>query len=444
MKSPSGASVLSRILRAFLTVAVGTLLVKGLALVKDLVVAYRLGVGDALDAFLMAFLLPSVLALLVGRAIASAAVPVLMQVRSTQGEGAAARLAGAILLLGGSLLGVLVILLMISADGVLPWLSVGFDGDKQALTHTLLWWLLPVLWFGGMSHLTAALLHAQERFALVALAPGVTPLVTILALVLAVQGQQVWLLAGASAVGCLCEWLVLLGACLRRGAVAWPEVSETVLLRRIAAQFTPLLASQGLVSGVALVDQGMAATLPAGSVASLSYAAKLPTLMVTLGCFALSASLLPHFSGLVAAQDWRGLRETAWRVLGVAVLATLPVVLFVWVASTPLVVWLFQRGAFDPAAVPPVALSQQLLMLQLPFCLASTVLNRVILACEGGRVLLLNALLGLLANALLNLWLMGWMGVAGIALSTSLSAALGCVYLGLAVMPLLRNRQRRA
>jgi len=438
MDSPT--PVLRRIFHAFLTVAGATLAVKGLALLKDLAVAHRLGVSDALDAFLIAFLLPSLLAVLVGRAAGNAALPVLMAVRGQAGEVVARRLAGAVLLLGGVLLGLVALLLGLGFRQLLPWLASGFPPSKQALTAELLWILLPSLWFGGMSHLTGLLLNARERFALVALAPGLTPALALLALLVWRGGAEVWLLAWATSLGCALEWLLLLGVSLRRRLLGWPDWGESALLRRIGGQFGPLLASNGLVSGTGLVDQVMAAWLVAGSVAALNYGNKLPLLFTTLGSMALGTALLPHFSAMVAAADWTGLRHTARRVMVLSWLATLPLTLVLWLASEPLVALLFQRGEFDAQAVPVVTLTQQLYLLQLPFFFAAMVLNRVVAACGGGGVLASNALLGLVLNALLNWLLMARLGVAGIALSTSLASAVGCGYLAWRLEPLLRAR----
>ncbi len=52
-------SVNRRILAALLTVGGLSVVVKAAATFKELAVAYRFGTGDAVDAFLIAFLVPS-------------------------------------------------------------------------------------------------------------------------------------------------------------------------------------------------------------------------------------------------------------------------------------------------------------------------------------------------------------------------------------------------
>src|SRR5207237_808646 len=76
-----GASTNRRILGATATVAMLSLVVRAVSLGKDLVVAYRFGTGDALDAFLIALLLPTFAINVVASSLNSAFVPIFIQLR---------------------------------------------------------------------------------------------------------------------------------------------------------------------------------------------------------------------------------------------------------------------------------------------------------------------------------------------------------------------------
>jgi putative peptidoglycan lipid II flippase len=64
-----------------------------------------------------------------------------------------------------------------------------------------------------------------------------------------------------------------------------------------------------------------------------------------------------------------------------------------------------------------------------PICLAGVLIVRVISAFKANQILLGGAVINLLANVALNLVLMRWWGVAGIAISTTLSHLLTYTYL---------------
>src|SRR2546428_10029287 len=80
------------ILAAVLTVGGFSVVVKATATLKELAVAYRFGTGDAVDAFLIAFLVPSLVVNVVAGSLTAAFTPVYIQVRETQGVSAARRL----------------------------------------------------------------------------------------------------------------------------------------------------------------------------------------------------------------------------------------------------------------------------------------------------------------------------------------------------------------
>src|SRR5262245_38254535 len=158
-----------------------TALVKLVAFVKDLMVARRFGTGDELDAFLVAFMLPSYAVSVLATSFASAFVPTYIRVWQKQGPAAAARLVGAALAAGLALLTIVTLLLAATNGYLLPLVGIGFDEAKLDLAQRLFYPLLGILLASGASAVFAAVLNAHERFAIAALAPVAIPLTTAVA-----------------------------------------------------------------------------------------------------------------------------------------------------------------------------------------------------------------------------------------------------------------------
>ncbi len=85
-------SVNRRIFAAMVTVGSFSALVKLAAAAKEMVIAYQFGAGDALDAFLIAFLLPQFAVTLVSGSLNAALIPTYIQVREREGHRGALRL----------------------------------------------------------------------------------------------------------------------------------------------------------------------------------------------------------------------------------------------------------------------------------------------------------------------------------------------------------------
>ena len=75
---------------------VATTAVKLVAAVKQIAVAYRFGVGDDLDAYLIAYLYVTFIILIISVSFASAIIPTYVDVKNRLGQGSAAALFGSI------------------------------------------------------------------------------------------------------------------------------------------------------------------------------------------------------------------------------------------------------------------------------------------------------------------------------------------------------------
>jgi len=215
--------------------------------------------------------------------------------------------------------------------------------------------------------------------------------------------------------------VVLLLALKKRGlhfSLRWHGLDPRV--RSVLAQYAPMLAAAILMGSNPIVDQAMAAALPAGSVAALGYANRIITGIVTLGAVTLSTATLPYFSRMVAARDWTGCRHTLKRYSALVVGATVPFMLLLITFSRPIIKVLYQRGAFTAADTELVSRVQIFYALQMPFYVWGMLFLRFISAVRRNDVLMYMAAINLALDIVLNLALMRVWHVAGIALSTSI------------------------
>src|SRR5260370_11651972 len=98
-------SINKQILRVALIVGAFSILARAAAVIKELIVARSFGRSDALDAFLIAFLLPAFVVTIVSGTVGSALVPVFVQVQQRQGREAAEKLLSSMSLISAATLG---------------------------------------------------------------------------------------------------------------------------------------------------------------------------------------------------------------------------------------------------------------------------------------------------------------------------------------------------
>jgi len=190
-------------------------------------------------------------------------------------------------------------------------------------------------------------------------------------------------------------------------------------VRQVAKQYAPMAAGALLMSSTELVDQSMAAMLGPGSVSALNYGNKIVALIIGIGSMALSTAVFPYFSRMVAGKDWAGISRTLKTYTGLVLLVTVPLTMVLLYFSEPIVMLLFERGAFSTGDTLLVGRVQSLYLLQMPFYVLSIMGVRLLSALKKNQILMVISGINLIANIVGNYLFMRHLGVAGISLSTS-------------------------
>lgn len=436
---PQSRSAFASILGSATLIAALTAVVKLGVLGRDIIAAQRFGTGEAMDVFSMAMVLPVFAVGILGGSFGSAVIPAYLRTTTRLGRDAGQALLGGISLLGGAALLTASVLLAVCAPLYVPLLAGGFDAAKTAAVVRAVQVLAPWTFLNGLVMLAASILNAQQRFAAAALSPITTPTATIMLLLLYPQ-WGVMCLVGGQVAGAASEILVLLVVLRRRGLSLRPRLTfPRAPLVDAITQYAPALGGAVLMSSTLVVDNAMAAHLPAGSVATLNYANRLILLPMGLTAMALGNAAIPYLAQLVAEdktpEAFTVVRTTVRRIFLVAI----PAVGLLILVAEPAITIVFQRGAFAVDDAQAVARVFSLAALQLPFYIASIMLIRLIAALRRNTLVARAALYNLALNIILNAVFMRIFGVAGIALSTSCVYAFSFCYVALALRRIARS-----
>lgn len=425
-----------------LTVSALGAVVKIAGAVKLVVMARAFGIGDELDAFLIAFLAPSLVAETLAGPLTASLVPGFIEARENQSPRRAELVYQQVL--------ALILLLLLVAAGVLgvcgpvalPYLASGFPAEKLRLTQGLLPWLLPILPLSGLSVGWRARLNADGQFAVAAAAPCMVPLTSILAVLTLSPAWGIYALLLGTVAGAVLE-VTLLGSALHlRGCAVLPRLGDrSPAVKRILGQYLPLMIAALVFSLATLVDQMLAARLESGSVAALNFGSKLMTVILSIAVAGITAAVIPHLSRLVAVGDWDTLVRTL-RSYGCWIVAlTIPATVILILCSGLLVRVLFQSGAFTASAAALVATVQQAAFLRIPFAILLALLFGVLSSLRANQILLWAAIGGLAVNSGLDLLLMNRIGVTGISLAGSFTSAVLTLYLAAVARKVIQSRR---
>ncbi len=303
---------------------------------------------------------------------------------------------------------------------VLPILASSFNPEKLAFTRQLFWALLPIITVTGLATTWAAVLNAEGEFALPAATPIITSLIVAFILFLRIQTGGAWGLALGTLIGACLEATLLGGRLKRHGLSLLPRwLGMDADLRQILRQYAPQAAAMLVFSGTTLADQAVAARLGPGSVAALNYGSKIISLFIGVTATTVSTAVLPHFSRLVALDDWKSLRRDMRRFSVLILAALTPLALLLAACSDPLVRLVFQRGAFTAQDTHLVGHVQAYFALQIPFFTVGMLCIRILCALKIISRNFWIAAFSVVLNLVLDIVFAREFGVAGIALSTT-------------------------
>jgi putative peptidoglycan lipid II flippase len=423
------------LIRSIATVGGLTMVSRVFGFVRDVLIASVLGAGSIADAFFVAFKFPNLFRRLFAEgAFTAAFVPIFAGVLETEGQPVAKRFAEQALsvLLSGLLVFVVVV------EIAMPWamhvFAPGFadEPDKFAMTVLFTRIAFPYLLFVSLVSLFAGVLNSLGRFAAAAATPILLNVSLIAAVLLAAPLMPTAghaLAWGVAAAGVL-QLLWMMAHCARAGIrlrLRRPRLTPRVsaLLRRAL----PVAVGAGLYQVNLLIDTVLASLLPSGSVSYLFYADRVNQLPLGVVGVAVGTALLPLLSRQVRAGHEAAANHSQNRALEFALLLTLPAAVALLMTAEPLVMVLFQRGAFGDAETAKTAAAVSVLATGLPAYILIKALAPGFFAREDTATPVKIAAAAMAINVAVALILMGPLLHVGIAAATSVAAWVNAVLL---------------
>jgi putative peptidoglycan lipid II flippase len=326
-----------------------------LGLLRDMTLA-AVFPREATDAWWVAFTIPNAMRQLLGEgAVTSAVVPALTEKLSTEGDEAAQAFFARVRGVSIAALVVVTALGMIFAGPVTELFAEGFrarPGELErtvALTRTV----FPYIFFMGTAALGMAALNANRRFAVAAFAPGLLNVALIAAALglpalLARSGiDPVQALAAGALVGGFLQVAAQWPALRALGYAKLPRFELTPDVRRVGARMAPLTLGIGIYYVDLVLSRRFLSELGPGAQSYFSWAMRLCDFPQGVFVMALSTAALPSLSMLAAKGAHEELVKTWAHGMGLAMFVALPASAALVALGEPLVVMLFQRGAFD-------------------------------------------------------------------------------------------------
>jgi putative peptidoglycan lipid II flippase len=416
-------------LKRLVSVSGFTLLSRITGFIRDTLLAWTLGGGVLSDAFFVAFLFPNYFRAIFGEGTINPAFLPRYAALHARGEyKKAAAFADAIF---SWQLAVQVILLIL-ATVFMPWivrvLAPGWADDprKFVLTVQLARITFPYLILTLVAVQLSAMLNAIHKFWAAAAWSNFQNLAMIGTLIL-----WHWFPNAAYAAA----WGVLIGGFLQLVFILWAGAREGLWLKINWPRWTPevrefFIAFGAVTVGAAsvvvapFIDTIIASWLPTGSRTALYYAERINGLPLGVLGIALRTVLLPEMSARLAKGDHAGSDAAQNRSAAMSLLLTLPFAAVFLAIPGIIMRGVFAHGAFDAHAAGLSASALAAYGAGLPAMALLGIVSSTFYARHDTLTPVRATVTAIVSNILLKvIFVWGFhMGVAGVALGTSLGA----------------------
>lgn len=410
--------------KAAIVVMVITLISKITGFLREIVLGSTYGATYVTDAYLVSQTIPQVIFATVTAALATTYIPLYSDIRIGRGEREAVKFTNKVVNAVFFLSAVVALLGMIFAEQIVSVIALGFEGEtlKLAVSFTRITFMMVL--FIGLSNIFQGFLQSNGEFALPALI-GIPYNFILISAMLFFGSKRPYGLVIATLLGAFSQLAVLLFGALKRGyrfETAFALNDPDVL--KVASLSVPVMMGTAVQQLNTTIDRMLASGLPEGSISALNFANRLNGFVYGLFSLSLSAVIYPLLSRLRAEEDLDAFKDKLVTSLNAIVLIILPITAGALILNRPIVSLLFERGEFTSRATAMTASALAYYSLGMVFYGMRDVLNKAFYSLQDTRTPMVNGMVTVGLNIIMNLIFVRFMAHNGLALATSISAAL--------------------
>lgn len=431
------------VLKAAWLIAVVTIFSKFIGFFRDVIIAKYYGASMVSDAYFYAYQIPSLAIILlggVGGPFHSAAVAVFSKLIPNLKEKPSEfvnKLYNTFLTSSVLFFTLLGLLFFIFSDQIMNLIISDGSRELIALASMHLKIMTPVFIVGGIVGIYYGLLITYRHFMLPNLSPIMMSIVIILMVTLTRNDNSGIVLAWATTIGAICQFLLQFPKIRQIGFRFKPNLNIThnPEFKNICELLFPAVLSSTVGQLHIYVDMFFASSLTEGAWTAIGYANRIFQFPVGILVTAFLVPLFPIFSRLVVENDMEGIKKYFNKGVGILFFGAIPIIIGILAVGMDGVKLVFERGAFNTFATLMVTEALWFLSVSIiPYVFRDSI-TRVYYSFNDSKTPFVIAFSSIVLKYLLNVLFITklHMGIGGITLSTSLVTLFNACALGILI-----------
>lgn len=405
-----------------------TILSKVIGFLRDTLVASSFGATYQTDAYNMAITIPEILFAIFSLAITTTFIPIFSETYKKKGKEEFFCFANNVMNLLLIISIVLCMLGWIFAPQLVRFIAPRFTGVTYELTIELTRISVFNIIFMSMNGGYTALLQTMDDFLAPSLVGIMLNMPIILYIILGAKGGVLGLTI-ATLIGNMLRVLIQFPWMRKHGyRYRFSMNIKDPRIKRILALILPVVIGAGANQINAIVDRSIGSGLPEGSISALNFASRITDVVYATFATAIVTVIYPVLSREGTEDSYDNFKFYIKKAVNNINIIMIPSAVGLIILSTPIIILLFKHGIFDDRAVGMTSIALIYYSVGIPFYGIRDVFNRGLYALKDTKTSTFNGIIGVGINIILNLILVRFMGIGGLALSTSI-AAIVCTFL---------------
>lgn len=406
---------------------VATMLVSALTLLsailgfgRDSYIAFAFGATRLTDAYLIATIVPDMIAGWISYTLTNALIPPL-KMELLRSPRSAKSLSGAALRIAAVGLVVLLLVTYVWRYQAIAVLAPGFTKLELHQVGEFLKIMILGVFLSGISGVLWGIHNAHENYTVPALV-GIVNNLTMIGMVVCLRPWLgIYALPYGFVGGLAMRVLVQLIPLLRRRTVSLLGSMWHPAMTHVIRAMPPILLSTGVGTVNMVVDRMLASGLPSGRITDLSFASKLGLFPATVVGMSVATTLYTKFVVAYEEQNDEALLNLVYKGLVMVVCVGLIVTAEFILLGRNMLAVLFQHGQFNSSDVNIASHPLMVYGCFAVFYLMSPVLTHIFYARTENRLVTRASVTGMLFNIIGSILFVRYLGISGLVLANGLS-----------------------
>lgn len=406
-----------------------TLISKITGFFRDIILAQAFGAGMITDAYLTALNIPVVLFDGISASLGTTYIPMFFKIKEEKGRKEVEKFTSNILNIVIILSIILIIISTIFTPYIVKIFAMGFKGEELSLTVNFSRILIFSMIFIATNGLVSSYLLANGKFYISGLVTIPFNIFCIIAIVIG-SFTSSYLMVIGTLIAYISQLLFQLPFLIKTGYKHRLKVDlKDENIRKILYLVVPVFLGSYVNQINTVINRTLASTLDSGSITALNYANKLNIFAVGILVISISTVMYPILSKLASENNIIKFKNTLLKSINIVIIVMMPIMVGMMILNVPVVKILFEEGSFDAHDTYLTSTALFYYSLGIVAFGIRDMLSRAFYSLQDTKTPVKNATIAVFINVLCSIIFVKYIGIGGLALSSSIASILGAVLL---------------